>query len=88
MAEQTHDLSMRRWGRSYAVNEIRKDGEYLHIMGIATPMPDPGDFVLLVGPDGLPTRYRLLSVDPQRNPRDMFYADCRWEPFEGETRDE
>lgn len=78
---QTHDLSMRIWGRNYNIMGIENEGARLRLAIWATPMPRQGDYLILKNGGGT-CRYQIASVETCGNPRDMAFVDADFAPRE------
>jgi hypothetical protein len=81
-AAKEHDLSFKAVGRNYNITDIIDKGQRLECAIWATPLPEVGDFLLLSNPstpDGR-TRYRVKTIRPCGNPRDMAFVNLAFAP--------
>ncbi len=81
-ASKEHDLSPKAWGRNYNIVGVFNQGQQLKCAIWATPMPKVGEFLLLSdpsAPDGR-TRYRVETIHPCENPRDMAFVNLAFAP--------
>ena len=81
-AVKEHDLSSKASGRNYNIVGVFNQGRQLKCAIWATPMPKVGEFLLLSNPstpDGR-TRYRVETIHPCGNPRDMAFVNLEFAP--------
>lgn len=74
----THDYTYRIWGHNYSVIAIKDGGHELRLAGWGSGICD-GDFVILKNNDST-SRYYLETVEYQRDPLDMWFADAWFAP--------
>ena len=56
------------------------------IVGWKEPLPQKGDVLLAPMASGKTGRFVMGKIEAQRDPRDMFFADVRFEGYEEEPR--
>ncbi len=67
--------SKRKWGHDCTWT---KGGEKISVAGWCTPVPRVGDYLLLE--QGGCKLYRVKSVKYPGDPRDMYFAECVFQP--------
>lgn len=76
------DLSDQFWGNNYVIQDVKEAGTILELAIWTNKNPVVGDYILLnnkENSDGK-VRYRITSIKPCRDPRDMYFATVQFAP--------
>lgn len=80
----THDYTSRYWGHDYTINDVRKRGMEISMMGWGSGISE-GDYLILESQSKEPganpgTRYRVKSVRYFSDPPDMWSIEAEFAP--------